>query len=834
MITRAASWITKNPKRVMLIAILLLIPSLLGFIFTPVNYDILSYLPDELDSVKGINILDKDFNEASMGIIIIKDMEWAEIKDLENGIKEIDGVKKVLWLGALSNTKIPLAMFPDGITSMLYSSDGKSTLMMVQFSTPGASTETLDAVEEIQKILPEQCLMSGTAAMTYDVSVLILEQAPMFAAIAVVLALIALGLTMESFMLPVVMLLAIGIAILYNMGTNFMFGQISFITQAIAAILQLAVTMDYSIFLMDRYVEEKPKFRTREAAMATAIKSTFDSLAGSSLTTVFGFLALCFMSFTLGLDIGIVMAKGVVFGILTVVLILPAMLLIFENAINKTKHRAFIPSFSGLNKLTIKCRHVLAILFAILIVPTWLAQNNVKMYYNMMDAMPADMESVVAMDKLKEDFNMASMNMVLIDADMPDTQKMKLTDELQQIEGISMVMGLNAMMGTTLSVDILPDSVKTMLSANGKELMVVNSVYSPTTDECNAQLEKITETVKKYDKDAYVTGEAPMYRDLIDVTNRDFIITNIISIAAVFILIAIIFKSISIPFILVLSIEFAIWINIAIAFLTGEEICFITPTVISCVQLGATVDYAILLTTRFREELQKGAEKKQAMKVAADSAHRSIFQSALVFFAATIGVYLICDIDIVRSICSMLARGSVISALVIMIFLTPMLVVCEGFINKTTVKWRVPKPEKPEEIIDDIPEDEKSQDDETEETEEAQENITETENVPVSETTGKSALDELIGMYTGNPVNTAETSSADDDELDKLINMYVTPSVPKKKPQAQTPRSSKVIDEKPVVARSKNNSAMKIAKVPSKHMADISADNNNTGDDVQA
>lgn len=830
MITRLASWITKNPKKVMLIAMLLLIPSLLGFIFTPVNYDILSYLPDELDSVKGINILDKDFNEASMGIIIINDMEWAEIKDLENGIKEIDGVKKVLWLGAVSNTKIPLTMFPEGITSMLYSADGNSTLMMVQFSTPGASNATLDAVEEIQKLLPEQCLMSGTAAMTYDMSVLILEQAPLYAGIAVVLALIALGLTMESFMLPIVMLLAIGFAILYNMGTNFMFGQISFITQAIAAILQLAVTMDYSIFLMDRYVEEKPKYRTREAAMATAIKSTFASLAGSSLTTVFGFLALCFMSFTLGLDIGLVMAKGVVFGILTVVLILPAMLLLFENAINKTRHRSFIPSFSGINKLTIKLRHVMAILFVLLIVPAWFAQNNVKMYYNMMQAMPKDMESVVAMEKLRDDFNMASMNMVLIDADMPDTEKIKLAEELEQIEGISMVMGLNAMMGTTISVDVLPDSMRTMLSTNGKELMIVNSVYSPTTDECNAQLIEITDTVKKYDANAYVTGEAPMYKDLIEVTNRDFIITNIISIAAVFILIAIIFKSFSIPLILVLSIEFAIWINIAISFLSGEEICFITPTIISCVQLGATVDYAILLTTRFREEIQKGADKKQAMKIAADSSHRSIFQSALVFFAATIGVYIICDIDIVRSICAMLARGAVISALVIMLFLTPVLVVCEGFINKTTVKWRVAKASAPDDIPDeDVPEITEISETDAEENSEEAEEIP--EEIPQPIKNNPPTLDELIGMY-ANP-GSEDSIETDDSELEKLIGMYTTPTA--SKPQQQpNPHPIKVKDEKPVVARSKNNTQRKIAKVPSKAKADPAVENTNTGDDVQA
>lgn len=690
VIKKLADKITRHPKTVMLVALLLMIPSVIGFIFTPVNYDILSYLPDELDSVKGINILDEDFKEASMAIIVINDMTWEETKNAEEQIAEIEGVRTVLWLGAMSESPIPLSMLPDSVSTMLYSADGESTLMMVQFNTSGASSETLDAIEQIKNILPEQCLISGTAAMTYDMGDVIMSQVPLYAGIAVVLVLIALGLTMESFMLPVVMLLAIGIAIVYNMGTNFMFGQVSFITQAIAAILQLAVTMDYSIFLIDRYTEEKPKYRTREAAMSKAITSTFSSLMGSSLTTVFGFLSLCFMSFTLGLDMGLVMAKGVVFGILIVVTVLPAILLLFEKSINKTKHKCFIPSFSGLNKITIRFRRVLAIVFVIILLPAYYGQSNVKKYYNMMDAMPDTMGSIAAMDVLKDEFNMASMNMVLIDASLPDTEKIKLASELAELDGVSMVMGLNSMLGTAISADVLPDSVKSMLMANGRELIMVNSVYSPATDECNALIEAIDATIKRYDSNAYVTGEAPMYKDLVEVTDRDFIVTSAISIIAIFILVAIVFKSISIPFILVISIELAIWINIAISFISGEEICFITPTIISCVQLGATVDYAILLTTRFQEELQKGIEKKQAMKIAADSAHRSIFQSAIVFFAATIGVYIVCDIDIVRSMCSMLARGSLISAVVIMLFLTPLLVVCEGFINKTSYKWRVP------------------------------------------------------------------------------------------------------------------------------------------------
>lgn len=663
----------------------------MGFIFTPVNFDILSYLPENLDSVKGLNIIDEDFNEASMAIIILRDMTWDDMEAAADKIDELDNVRKVLWMGSVMNSPIPASMMPGELGSMLSSEDGSSTMMMVQFVAPGASNETLDTIAQMKKILTKQCLMSGTAAMTYDMSQMMNEEAPKYVAVALVLALIALAITMESFILPLVLLAALGISIVYNMGTNFIFGQISFVTQAIAAMLQLAVTMDYSVFLMDRYSEEKPKYRTREAAMAKAITGTFTSLAGSSLTTVFGFLALCFMQFTLGLDIGLVMAKGVILGILSVVIILPAILLLCETAIYKTKHRSFIPNFGKLGGVTLKLRKVLAIIFVILIIPAWYGQNNVKKYYNMMESMPDTMESIAAMNTLSEDFGMASMYMAVIDDNIPDTKKIALAKELNQLDGVTAVISLPAMLGTSISPSILPEELRSMLIANGKQMMMINSTYSAATDECNRQVENLNAILHKYDKSALLTGEAPMYKDLVEVTDHDFIVTSAISMIAIFVLIAIIFKSISVPFILVLSIELAIWINIAISFVTGEEISFITPTIISCVQLGATVDYAILLTTRYREEIRKGIDKITAMKTAAASSHRSIFQSALVFFAATFGVNLICDIDMVRSICAMLARGSVISALVIILFLTPLLVVCEGFINKTTYGWRIAK-----------------------------------------------------------------------------------------------------------------------------------------------
>ena len=689
MINALAKWITKHPKTVVIVALLLLIPSFLGMILTPVNYDILSYLPDELDSVKGIDILDEEFHEASMAIIIMDGMSWNDMYELEDKISEIEEVNAVLWLGALSDSPIPVSMLPESVSSMLFSDD--STLMMVQFKTSSGDNATLKAMDSIKKVMNKQCLVSGMSAMTQDMSNMMSDELPLYIAVGLSLALIALALTMESFISPLILLASLGLSILYNMGTNFIFGQISFITQAIAAVLQLAVTMDYSVFLMDRYAEEKPKYKTREAAMAKAITGTFTSLAGSSLTTVFGFLALCFMRLTLGKDIGLVMAKGIIFGILSVVIILPAILLLCENLIYKTRHKSLVPSFNGLNKLTIKGRKVMAVIFIIVMIPAWYGQNKVEKYYNMMDAMPESMESIAAMNVLKEDFNMASSHFVVTKDSLTDSETLEMVKKIQQVDGVSGAMCLQSMLGTSLSADILPTSVTSMLRAGGYQLVMVTSVYSPASDGCNAQIEEINSIIKSYDSEAMITGEGPMYKDLVEITDEDFIVTSLISMIAIFVLIAIIFKSISIPFILVLSIELAIWINIALSYFSGEVICFITPTIISCVQLGATVDYAILLTTRYQEELRKGIDKKEAMLIAANQSQKSIFQSALVFFATTFGVGMVCDIDIVKSMCMMLARGSVISALVIILFLTPLLVVCEGFINKTSVGWREAK-----------------------------------------------------------------------------------------------------------------------------------------------
>ena len=542
----------------------------------------------------------------------------------------------------------------------------------------------MDAIASIRKIMNKNMLLSGLSAITVDTKDLTNSQAPLYVVIAIALALIALSFTMTSWVLPFVLLAALGTAVIYNMGTNIIFGEISFITKSIAAILQLGVTVDYSVFLMDRFEEEKKHHDTKKDAMAAAIDSTFLSLMGSSLTTVFGFLALCFMSFTLGKDMGLVMAKGVILGVITVVTFLPSLILMLDNVIEKTRHKSLAPKFNKISDFAIKHRRVMAIIFLVLFIPSYFLQNNVKKYYNMDKAIPQDLPSISALNTMKKDFNMATTHFIILDDKITEADINALTSELNDVEGVTNVLSLNSFIGTAIPSAMLPDSIKEICVQDGKQLMMLNSSYSAATDEENAQIEKITSIVKKYDEGGI----------LITVAEKDFVVTGAISMLAIFILVAIVFKSLLIPLILVASIELAIWVNISISTLTGTTICFIAPTIISCVQLGATVDYAILMTTRFREELQKCGDKLKAIKTAAKESSRSIFQSALVFFSATFGVYCICDIDIVKGVCLMLARGSVISALVIMVMLPGILAICEGAINKTSIGWRVPRVKK--------------------------------------------------------------------------------------------------------------------------------------------
>lgn len=683
-----ARWISKHPKTVILIATLLLIPSIFGYIKTTINYDILTYLPEKLDSVKGERILDETFNDAAMAMLIVKDGTPLDTQSLKNTVSKIDGVQQVLWVDSLADISVPKEMLPDILTSVFYSADGTSTMMMVQFKEGGSSASTMNALREIRKAMTANCYMSGLSAITLDTKDLADAQAPIYIAIAVVLALIVLMCTMNSYVLPLVVLVSLGYAIVYNMGTNIMFGSISYITQCIAAILQLGVTMDFSVFLIDRFEEEKPKHATKAEAMESAIQYTFVSLLGSSLTTVFGFLALCFMQFTLGKDIGLVMAKGVFLGLVTVVTVLPAFVLQFDKVIHKTAHKSLVPSFSKLNAFLLKHKKVVAAIFVLMFIPAVICQGKMSVYYDMTQSLPQDMSSVESLAKLKEEFNMATTHFVIFDEDMSSESVNAMSKEIEQLAGINTVLSLDSVIGSGIPKDVLPDEVKKMCANSGYQLMMINSEYSTATDELNAQVDALKAVVNKYAPTAYITGEGVLTKDLIDVTNDDFVLTDILSTASIFLLIAICFKSISVPAILVASIELAIMLNKSCSFFFGSVEPFIAPTIIGCVQLGATVDYSLLMATRFKEELGRGRPKEEAIKITADESSRSIFQSAAVFFVATFGVYLTCDISIVKSICLMLARGSLISAAVIVCCLPSVLCLLEGLINKTSVGWR--------------------------------------------------------------------------------------------------------------------------------------------------
>lgn len=711
--------VVNKPKLIVLISLLLLIPATISYIFTNVNYDILSYLPSKLDSVKGENILEEDFGGGSMTIVLVKTVDDNggkispnTVMKLKNNISEIKNVSNVLWADNIMDTSVPGDILPDDVKNVFYSSDGEYTMMFVSYSEDASSKDIIKSVKEIKKILPENSYLSGISAMNSDTKEMTDSETPIYILIAVALAIITMMITMESYVMPFILVGVIGIAVMYNMGTNFFMG-VSYITQSIAAILQLGVTIDYSIFLVNRYNEERKYSRTKEEAMARALHGSFISLSGSSLTTLFGFLALCFMQLTLGLNIGIVMAKGVIIGVLSVVIILPAFMLVFDSAINRHKHKPFTPDFGKFVNHIIKRKKAFAALFIIIIIPSLLLSANVKKNYNLNAELPDDATTTVGTVLLKEKFNMTTSHFIIVDDSIPASKLVRMENEISNVEGVSSMLAYDMFVGTSIPDSIVPDDVIDIVKQNGRQVMLVNSIYESSTDKCNEQVEKIENIVQKYtgsEHYGYVTGEGALYKDLIETTKVDFAVTSLISIIAVFIVIAIVFKSISIPFILIIAIEVAIWINQGISTLFGTAIPFIAPTVISCIQLGATVDYAILLTSRFKEELAKGAGRTAAMRKAANEAIRSVFQSAMLFFFATFGVYLVCSISIVKSLCAMLARGSLISALVIVLFVTPILLLCEKLISKTTKGWGThddkpePEPVAPAEVKKNIDE----------------------------------------------------------------------------------------------------------------------------------
>ena len=611
-------------------------------------------------------------------------MPSKDVAALKEKIAKVDNVSSVIWVNDIADISIPQEIIPQAVKDVFYSKDGKCTMMLIQYKYKAVTDETMKAIEDVRGLLNNQCFLSGMGVIMKDTRDLADSQAPIFIAIAIAIALVVMTFCMESWVEPWVLLAALCMAVVYNMGTNLIFGQISYITQCIAAILQLGVTMDYSVFLIDRFEEEKPKYADKRDAMASAIQGAFLSLSGSSLTTIFGFLALCFMDLSLGKDIGLVMAKGVVFGVLTVTIVLPALVLQCDKIIHKYRHRSFIPKFDKLNNFVVNHKKVWVAIFVVLFIPSYIMQSNVNVYYSMDRMLPDDIGCIAALNKMKEEFNMATSHFIIVDDSLDASDLVKMENEIKETAGVTNMVAYNSFVGSGIPDSMIPDELKSIAKSGGRQMILVNTSYVAATDECNEQLTKINNIVKKYDKNGYVTGEGAMYKDLIDITDHDFKLTSVLSILSIFILIAIIFKSISIPTILVMSIELAIFVNKAISFATGTTLSFIAPTIIGCVQLGATVDYAILLTTRFREEMRNGHNKLDAIKIAANASDRSIFQSALVFFGATFGVFLTCDIKIVKEVCLLLARGSLISAGVIVFMLTPLLLVLEGLIEKTT------------------------------------------------------------------------------------------------------------------------------------------------------
>lgn len=688
LLSKFARVLTRNPVVIVLIAAILIIPCAVGAITTRVNYDILSYLPDNLDSTQGEQILENTFHDAATSFLVVDNMESKDITSLKEKIKEVPGVNQAVWVDDIADISVPKEMLPSAIKDVLYSDNEKSTLMLITYDGSTSSEETLTAIGNIKKLLNKQCFLSGFSAIVKDTRDLTDREMPVYVALAVVLSLFAMMFCMESWVLPFVFMLGIFFAVVYNFGTNIFLGQISYITKAIAAILQLGVTMDYSIFLINRYDEEKPKFQDRRDAMASAIKSTFLSLAGSSMTTVAGFFALCFMNLGLGKDIGIVMMKGVVLGVLSTVTILPSLILLFDKPIHKYTHRNLFPDFTKSSDFLIRHRKVFVALGLLLIGPAAFFQANTKMYYNLDRSLPKDLDSIVALNRVKKDFNMATTHFVILNDNLKSYQVKQMSAQIKNLDGVENVFAYEDFIGPSVPADFIPDSIQNICKKDGKQILMVNSRYQSAEDEENEQIDQIIKITKKADPSAMVTGEGALTKDLVEMADHDFKVTNYISMVCILLIILLVFQSAAIPIVLVAIIELAIYINLGIPYLTGTVIPFITPTVIGCVQLGATVDYSILVTTRFQEELKAGHDRREAIRIAASTSIKSIVTSALVFFCATSGVAIVSKIEIIQSICSMLARGAIISAAVIIFILPCVLYVTEPIINKLSRHWK--------------------------------------------------------------------------------------------------------------------------------------------------
>lgn len=686
MIEKLAHKLTRNPKIVVFIALLLLIPSIIGYFATRINYDILTYLPDELPSTQGEHLLENTFHDAATSMLIVEDMPASYSNSLINEIKKVPGVSNALWVSNMVGIQIPVDFIPASVRDIFYSED--STMMIIQYEKAGASDETMNAIQEIRSLCNEKCFLAGFSVIIKDTKDLVNGEIPLFIIVALLLSLIAMMLTLDSFFLPVILIANIGLAVVYNMGTNVFLGEISYITKAIAAILQLGVTMDYSVFLYHRYKEELSDFEDKRDAMASAIVSSFHSLAGSSLTTVFGFLALCFMQLSLGMDIGIVMAKGVILGILTVIFILPSLILISDRMIDRFSHKKLLPEFNKITDFVIKHRRGIVILFLIMFIPAVYGETHAEVYYKLDDSLPEDMPSIVANNKLKSEYDMSTSHFVVLKDSISPTDMNRLESRIKDVDGVSTVLSYHSLTGNGIPDFFIPNGIRNMLKKDGYQLMMINSSYENASDEVNNQISEIQTILRDYDKDALLTGESALTKDMIEISSADFKTTSYISIIAILLIIAIAFRSVSVPIALVSCIELAIYLNQGIPYFTGSVTPFISPTIIGCIQLGATVDYAILMTTRFRDELRSGKDRFAATKIAAVTSAPSIITSALVLFCATFGVSLVAEIELVGNLCRMLSRGAVISAIICLFILPALLCTLEPLFAKTSLAWK--------------------------------------------------------------------------------------------------------------------------------------------------
>lgn len=685
---RFSKAVVRGRVAILILTVLLMIPAVFGMLATRINYDMLNYLPDDMDTVIGQNALLEDFGKGAFSFIVVENMPEKDVAALQEKLESVEHVETVLWYNSLMDTSIPMQLLPDKLYDAF--NTGDATMMAVFFDTATSADETMDAIREIRSIAGKQCFVSGMSALVTDLKDLCEQEEPIYVAIAVVLACVAMMVFLDSWLIPFVFLASIGAAILLNLGSNWFMGEISYITKALSAVLQLAVTMDYSIFLWHSYNEQRAIYPDKCEAMAHAISATLTSVVGSSITTIAGFLALCFMSFTLGCDLGIVMAKGVLLGVLSCVTVLPSLILLLDKPLQKTRHRSILPKMDGLAKGVTKVFPVFLALFVVLAPVFYFAydKTNDEVYYDMGQCLPEDMEYVIANSKLSEEFDIASTHMLLVDASLPSKQVRSMISDMEQVDGVKYVLGLESVVGAGVPEEILPDSVRSILKSDKWELLLINSEYKVASDEVNAQIDSLNAILKKYDPTGMLIGEAPCMKDMIETTDHDFKVVNAVSILAIFLIILLVERSISLPFLLIAVIELAIFINLGLPHFLGQSLPFIAPICISTIQLGATVDYAILMTTRYKAERLAGNEKRSAVITALSTSIPSIIVSGMGLFAATFGVAIYSDIDIISSMCMLMARGAIVSMLCVILILPALLLLCDRLVCATTLGMR--------------------------------------------------------------------------------------------------------------------------------------------------